>query len=253
MGIRHALWQWIKTIFTLRWQPGQDTAVALATAFLMVPGYYFCTHASGIPIASLLLAIGINGVLNVLLPAYYMLIVRREGLDSVGITTRRLGWALGISIAGSLIMWKGLQRELPSHPEVNLAAQLLFNGVILWEPFFVFGWLQLRFERALGLLPGILLAAASFAAYHLGTYPLSGVVSLGILGVVFGILFRMTRNIFTLWPLTWSICSSIGTLQGGMTFQWHEVLLYAAILLVQLSGIAWMVCRREMATRRPLE
>ena len=53
----------------------------------------------------------------------------------------------------------------------------------MWEPFFVYGWLQLRFERAFGVIPGIALAAVCFGAYHIGTFPLSGVVTLLGLGV----------------------------------------------------------------------
>jgi hypothetical protein len=40
-----------------------------------------------------------------------------------------------------------------------------------------------------------------------------------------------------MWPLTWAVCSSIGSLQGGLVFGWSVVFIYAAVLLVQLLGI----------------
>jgi membrane protease YdiL (CAAX protease family) len=231
----------INAMFTLRWRPGQDTVVALLTAFLMVPVYYLGSHDTTGIIGLLVFVVFGNAILNVLFPAYYVLIVRKERPEELGITTHRIWLALALSLVWSLMCWKGLQREMQQHPDADLLPQLIFNGLILWEPFFVFGWLQLRFDRAFGTIPGILLAALCFGAYHLGTYPLPGVVTLVVFGIIYGILFRLTRNLLTLWPLVWSISSSIGTLQGGFHFGWGEVGTYAVILLVQVVTIAWMI------------
>lgn len=231
----------IKNIFTFRWRPGQDTAVALATALLMIPVYFLGTHAKNSSAGLLVFTIFGNGFLNVLFPAYYLLVIRKAGPEELGITTRRLWLAVLLSVVCSVFMAKGLQRELASHRDIDLLPQLIFNAVILWEPFFVFGWLQLRFERAFGILPGIVLAALSFGAYHLGTYPLSGVASLVVFGLVFAILFRTTKNLLTLWPATWAVVSSIGTIQGNMRFGWNEIAIYTAILVVQIVAIAWMI------------
>jgi membrane protease YdiL (CAAX protease family) len=233
----------LRPLLALRWQPGRDTAIALLTALLMLPVYYIGTHNHGL-IGLLVFVIFGNGVLNVLFPAYYLLVIRREKPEQLGITTRRLWLAVLLSALCSLFAWKGLQRELAAHAGVDLLPQLIFNGLILWEPFFVFGWLQLRFERAFGILPGIVLAAASFGAYHLGTYPLSGVAGLVLFGLVFAILFRTTKNLLVLWPATWAVVSSIGTLQGNMQFGWDQVAIYAVILLVQIVAIGWMISRR---------
>lgn len=234
----------LRTIFSFRWKPGQDTVVAAVTAVLMTPAYYLGAQVFHGVLGLVIFTVLTNGVLNVLFPAYYMLKIRGERLDELGITIRRWWMALAVSIAWSLLSWKGLQRELQSHPNIDLMPHLIFNGLILWEPFFVFGWLQLRFERAFGLIPGILLAACSFGAYHLGTYPLPGVVMLAAIGVGYGILFRLTKNLLTLWPLTWAVASSIGTLQGNMQFDWGQVATYAVLLLVQIAAIAWMCKQR---------
>jgi membrane protease YdiL (CAAX protease family) len=230
-GIRSAL---------VHWTPAADTGVALLTALLMIPVYYVGTHTHGMTSLLVFVIFG-NGVLNVLFPAWYVMRIRREPASELGITTRRLWLAVLLSAICCLFAWKGLEREMASHPGVELLPQLIFNGVILWEPFFVFGWLQLRFERAFGIVPGVVLAAASFGAYHLGTYPLSGVVGLFVFGLVFATLFRITRNLIVLWPATWAVVSSIGTLQGNMRFGWSDVAIYAAILAVQVGVIAWMI------------
>jgi membrane protease YdiL (CAAX protease family) len=231
----------IKNIFTFHWQPDRDTAVALMTALLMIPVYYTGTHDQTGLGGLLVFVIFGNGILNVLFPAYYLLVVRKAGPAELGITTSRLWLALPLSVVCSLFAWKGLQQEALSHPDIDLLPQLIFNGVILWEPFFVFAWLQLRFERAFGILPGIVLAATCFGAYHLGTFPLAGVASLVVVGIVFAILFRTTKNLLTLWPATWAVASSIGTMQGNMQFRWDQIAIYAVILVVQVVAIAWMI------------
>jgi membrane protease YdiL (CAAX protease family) len=95
---------------------------------------------------------------------------------------------------------------------------VLFNAVILWEPFFVFSWLQLRYDRAFGILPGVVLTGLSFAAYHIGTYPPAGLVTLLISGLFFAAIFRPTSNLLIVWPLAWCAGSSIGTLMGGIRY-----------------------------------
>ncbi len=227
----------IKTLLTVRWQPGQDTFVALISAVLMIPVYYAGTHIKETVVNTLVFVVLGNVVLNVLFPVFYLLRVRGEGLADVGITTRKWKIAAVISLALSAVSWFGLQRIIAQTPGVDPVPQLLVNGLILWEPFFVFGWLQLRFERAFGILPAIFLAALAMGAYHLGTFPLSGVLSMAVLGLSFAAVFRVTRNLLSMWPLTWAVCSSIGSLQGGLVFGWSVVFIYVAVLLVQLLGI----------------
>lgn len=235
------MWKGVKSIFIVRCQPGPDTALALLTALLMIPVYYIGAHQPSRIVGLVVFVILGNGILNVLLPAYYMLVVRKESSRALGITTDRLWLALGLSLLWAAMCWAGLRRELRLHPEADLLSQLVFNGMILWEPFFVYGWLQLRFERAFGMVPGVILAAVCFGAYHLGTYPLAAVGMLVVIGTIDAILFRLTKNLLTLWPLVWTVSSSIGTLQGGFSFGWDQVVTYALLLLVQMAAIGWMI------------
>jgi hypothetical protein len=122
---------------------------------------------------------------------------------------------------------------------------VLYNAVILWEPFFVFSWLQLRFDRAFGIVPGVLLAGLSFAAYHIGTYPPAGLVTLLISGLLFAAIFRLTSNLLIVWPLLWCVGSSIGTLMGGTQFTWSQVVAWSIILLIQLGFIGYTWWRQK--------
>ena len=247
------MWHLAKTILTLRWRPGRDTVAALLTALAMLPVYYLGVHAKGNLVGIVGFVILGNGILNVLFPAYYLLIYRREEPAELGLTTQRLWLALGLSAACSAIFWPRLVTEIQLHPTADLLPHLLFNCLTFWEPFFVFGWLQLRFERAFGVLPGIVIAAVCFGAFHLGTFPVAGVGLLTLVGLFYAVLFRIPRNLLAVWPLAWTAGNSISTRQGGMLFGWGEVAVYGILLLAQIVGIFWMVrsCRQPTTAKTP--
>jgi hypothetical protein len=228
-------------VFTLRWQPGRDTITALLTAVAMLPVYYLGAHARGNLVGSLGFVILGNGILNVLFPAYYLLVYRREGPAELGLTTHRLRLALGLSAVCGVAFWPRLLTEVQLHPNADLLPHFLLNGLTLWEPFFVFGWLQLRFERAFGILPGIVVAAVCFGAFHLGTVPVAGVGMLILVALFYAVLFRIPKNLLAVWPLAWTAGNSIAAAEGGLLFGWNEVAIYGLLLLAQVVGIAWMV------------
>ena len=177
-------------IFEVRFRPGADTALALATAVAFGVVYYTSARIESDLLSFLLFTVIGTGLLCVILPAYYMLVIRKEPLASLGITKRRWVLALALSAffaAGSLPQ---LLTVAADQPEVDLTAHLLGNGLVFWEPFFIYGWLQLRFERAFGTVPGIVLATLCFAGYHLGTFPLEAVAGFIVVGLLQGALFR---------------------------------------------------------------
>ena len=225
-------------VFAVRFRPGADTALALATAVAFWFVYYLGARTPS-PLAFLLFTVLGTGLLCVILPAYYMLVIRKEPLANLGITKRRWVLALALSAffaAGSLPQ---LLAVAANEPDVDLTAHLLGNGLVFWEPFFVYGWLQLRFERAFGIVPGIVLAALCFAGYHLGTFPLAAVAGFIVVGLLQGALFRAVgANLLVVWPLMATVGSAIGTLQGGFVFGWDSVPEAVALLIVQLAAIA---------------
>lgn len=139
--------------------------------------------------------------------------------------------------------------ELGSYTDQYTVAALiphvLSMGLILWEPFFVYGWLQLRFERAFGVIPGILLAGGSFGLYHVGTYSMVGVMELAFFGAMFAVIFHIGRsNLLALWPLTWAVAASIGTL-GRFEYDWWAVGTSLLLLVVTAIGIHAIVRKRD--------
>lgn len=219
------------------WSPSSDTLVAVLTEIAMIAAYWTTTHLlSGGWDDVLVFGVLTNLGLNVLFPVWWIAYHRRQPLSELGITTRR--WLPSLLIGMGLAIFSSFRlRQMAAG--VAWLPHVLFNAVILWEPFFVHSWLQLRFDRAFGILPGVLLAGLSFAAYHVGTYPPAGLVVLLISGLFFAAIFRLTSNLLILWPLVWSVSSSIGTLMGGMQFTWNQVATWSVILLIQLGFIGY--------------
>jgi protein-S-isoprenylcysteine O-methyltransferase Ste14 len=166
--------------------------------------------------------------------------VRGESLEQLGLSKQRWLPSLLISLVLVVRLIPRIFELLKIIPPDLVLPTIIFNGLCLWEPFFVYCWIQLRFERAFGVIPGILAAGLCLGSYHIGTYPWEMVIVLGMIGIFFGVVFRLTRNLLILWPLTWTVASTMGTVLGGFTFGWNPVWIYTIILLMQGTGILWI-------------
>lgn len=221
---------------------GYDTFLAFLTILYFIPSYYLGTNINSVfTLVNFLFA---TAIVLVVFPAYYMIKVKKEPLSEIGFTSKRLIPSLSISTLLVLRYLPILKTYLGVLPEANVLPHLIYCGLCLWEPFFVYCWIQLRFEKAFGIIPGVLAAGVCMAAYHVGTFPMSMVCLLGFFGLIYGVIFRLTRNILVLWPLTWAGASAMGTLMGGLVFGWVQVKLYGAILVIQLLSI-WLFYQSE--------
>lgn len=214
-----------------------DTAVAAGTLL----AFWGCYWA-GTTISPWFLYLGIVVVATVI-PAWTVLHQRSEGLEGLGIRRR----FLIVSLLISVVLGGGSAYQLfvsAADQDVSVVPHLLGNLVVFWEPFFVFGWLYLRWERAFGWLPAILLTGAGFALQHIGSVPPEAAVGFGGFALAFAIVFAFVRNLAILWPLFYPIASGIGTLQAGFVMGWDDVVIGVALLAVQavvlgVSAAGW--------------
>lgn len=223
---------------------GRDTMLAVGSLFAFWPVYYLNSTQSS-PVLDALWVGGIVG-LCVLLPAYYVVRHRGEGFAAVGLTTA--GWRKALLVSGILGGVFGL--EFVFEPPVStstLVVHIATVAVMLWEPFFVHGWLQLRFERAFGTVAGIILAAAGFALFHVGVLGLVGLAGLVVLGIFQGALFwYFSRSLLVLWPLYWAIASTQGTISREV-FGMGDLLLHVIALVLTGAGLLWLSRNYEIA------
>jgi membrane protease YdiL (CAAX protease family) len=232
------------------WKPGLDTYVAILTGFVWIGAYYLLTHFNNPPISTIYGFFAM--LLVVLFPVWWFCWHRNRPLRELGITWRRWKESLLISlIVGIPFFWLVLS-QYGSLGAGVLVPQVIANTLILWEPFFVFCWLELRFGDAFGIIPGVLLAGVFFGAYHIGTYPPVSVGVLALYGMLFAAIFRLTDNLLSMWPIAWAASSAKGTLAGGMLFAWGDIPPIALVFVVQLAFIA-LTWRRLGSWRIPVE
>lgn len=240
------MWNKLRQAEWVKWNPNIDVVVALLTLVWQTAAFYTLNHTSSLIFTIFGFAVLTNLVVNVVLPTYWVVGYRKQPLSELGITTR--GWLLSLLLS-LLMAGLGLRRLWPFLMEKNeVVVLLLYNAVILWEPFFLYGWLQLCLERAFGVLPGILLAGLGLATYHIGSYPQQMVLGLIVVGVAYGALFRVTRNLLVLWPLAWAVSGALGMAQGeSPSFNWKAIPIYVVLLAIQFGFIAYMGRRQARA------
>lgn len=228
-----------------RWfacKPELDTWLALASIPAMTLIYFLNTRFGYEHPSVFFLGFIVVGhlLLNTALPAYVVLKMRGEGLSGLGITRHRLLTSIVISILLSASMYPSLQAVLKGFDDDPLP-NMAYNAIALWEPLFVFGWLQLRFERAFGIIAGVIMAGIGFTAYHIGSFPVDGLIVLLFSGIFYAAVFAFVRNLIVLIPMTWAVSSTIGTIQGGFSFDWFTVGIYFVVLLLQLTILFYFV------------
>jgi membrane protease YdiL (CAAX protease family) len=198
----------LRQIFTLRFAPSLDLLVVAISWLLVVGTLFAATNVIGQGVwggmAYFILYAVIGATLfGVGIPLYWMVGVRRRPISDLGFTTRHLGLSIVLQLAFALLQYMGTlaRTELPPVGQfLPLLALSLAIGV--FEAVFWRGWVLLRLEEAFGIIPAILLGSVLYAAYHIGYgMPSSEMAFLFFIGVMFAVIFRLTRNVFILWPV----------------------------------------------------
>jgi len=228
----------------IRWKPSNDTFIAFGSYILVVIALYtafqvFTTErvaANFITFGPLTLA-----GLGIAVPVLYTALARRQPLSDLGITGRQLLPSLAL---GLLLGWDTYTHTLApldvtwTRTHVPLITMALAVG--LFEAVFFRGWLQMRFEAAFGLAPGLILAALCYSLYHIG-YGMTGAEMLFLfgLGLTFGAFFRLTKNIFILWPFYTPVGSIFTNLSEGLTLPFEATYGFLLTIGLMVGIIVW--------------
>lgn len=70
---------------------------------------------------------------------------------------------------------------------------------------------------------------------------MEGLIVLFLTGTFYGLVFAIVRNLVVLIPITWAIASTMGTIQGGFSFDWLTVGIYLGVLIMQIVILAHFV------------
>jgi membrane protease YdiL (CAAX protease family) len=247
----------LKQVFSIHWNPNKDLGVVALSWFLVVGALYTATVIVGTTawggMAYFLLYAVLGATLfGVGIPLYWTTVIRRRPIAELGITTR---W-LGISIALQLVL-AGLQyigtlakAQLLSFDEflplLTLALAIGFFEAVFWR-----GWVLTRLEEAFGMIPAILLGSALYAAYHIGYgMPASEMIFLFFIGVMFAVVFRLTKNIFILWPVFQPMGQLITLIKDKLSLPLLASLGFVEVLILMLV-LVWLAARYQKKHPKP--
>ncbi|RKM59178.1 hypothetical protein D6855_09725 [Butyrivibrio sp. CB08] len=217
----------------------KEIVAAVASLLLMWIGYYGDNNLFKdnmiytLLVSLLMIIIG----LCTLLPVIWVTRVTKEGLQGLGVTTKKLGLALLFSVVLGAWRFIGIREYLNGPDVINT---ILFNAFSIWEVMFIFGWLFTRYKRAFGKVAAVLLTALSVGIYHIGTLGMLEIGKLCLTVAICGVFYAISENIFTLWPIYWAIGCSASTLSSGMSFPVEMVYISAITLIIQLVIILFL-------------
>jgi hypothetical protein len=222
----------------IKFAPKKELILAAISLVWMCFAYYTSNIYEDNMLYTLIVAMVLTlGVVNVGFPVWWIAVHNMEGLKGLGITTRRLGISLLFALV--LAAWRFL--ELKEYiGDQNLGKSLLYNALSIWEVIFLYGWLFTRFEKSFGKIIAVILTAISVGLYHIGTLPVQNILYLCVCVLICGICFSVTENIFTLWPIYWTIGCTASTMKSSMSFSVEMIILSGIILLVHIIWIIAM-------------
>jgi membrane protease YdiL (CAAX protease family) len=247
----------LKQVLSIHWNPGKDLGVVALSWLLVVGSLYTATVIVGSTVWGgmayfLIYAVVGATFFGVGLPLYWMIIIRRRPIAELGFTTRWLGLSLVLQfvLAGFQYIGTLAKAQLPSLEEVlplvALALAIGFFEAIFWR-----GWVLMRLEEAFGILPAIVLGSALYAAYHIGYgMPASEMVFLFFIGVMFAVVFRLTKNVFILWPVFQPMGQLITLVKDKLSLPLLASLGFAEVLILMLL-LVWLATRYQKKHPEP--
>ena len=239
----------LKQTFSVRWKPDRDLVAVLASWILVVGMLYAATVIVGTQAWGgigyfLLYAVLAACIFGIGIPLYWTVAVRKRPLSDLGFKTHWLWLSLALQIVFAGIQYAGTlaQGGLPGFerflPLLTLALAIGFFEAVFWR-----GWVLLRLEESLGLIPAILLGSLLYAAYHIGyDMPLSEMTFLFFIGVMYAVVFRLTKNIFILWPVFQPMGQIVTLIKDGLELPLISSLGFIEVLAGMLV-LVWLAGR----------
>lgn len=238
-------------ILAVHWKPGKDLAVVGFSWLLVVGALYTATTIIGQAVwggmAYFLFYAVIGATLfGVGIPLYWMTVVRHRPVADLGLTTRRIGLSLALQLvfAAALYFVTLATVQLPPLeqliPLMALALTIGFFEAVFWR-----GWVLLRLEEAFGVIPAILLGSALYAIYHIGYgMPASEMLFLFFVGILFAVVFRLTKSVLILWPFFQPMGQLVTLVRDGLTLPLLAALGFVEVLILMLV-LVWLANRYQ--------
>ena len=245
----------LRHVFSFRWHPNKDLA-AVAISWLLVVGALYTatmivgqTAWGGMAYFVLYAVVGAT-LFGIGIPLYWMTVVRQRSIVELGLTKHRLGLSLALQLLFAVLLYVVTLAKVQLPPvEVLLPLVALALAIGFFEAVFWRGWVLLRLEKAFGIIPAILIGSALYAAYHLGYgMPTDEMIFLFFIGILFAITFRLTKNVFILWPIFQPMGQLVTLIKDGLTLPLLAALGFAEVLIFMFV-LVWLAARYHQRHR----
>ncbi|MBI5253050.1 MAG: hypothetical protein HY930_01420 [Euryarchaeota archaeon] len=235
----------LRDFLRFRFQPSMDLLIVLISFLILVAGLYAIRNS--FPIADVWVPVSMF-ILGILIPIAYNGLVKKRPLSETGIGTKY--WLRSLILGTILCAIILLIAPSPKATFITIVTSLLFTELLpllaleitagLFYAIFFHGWVQMRFERAFGAIPAILIAAAFFALHHVAYGEPISLLYMGHFmgGLVHATIFRITRNILMVWPFFVSTTGLIYDLGWGLRLPFEATYGYIGVLALMWLFIA---------------
>jgi len=235
----------------LRWKPSRDLIAILISYVLLVAMLYTANVIIGPQVWGGMAYFLLYGVLTAMLlgvgfPLFWTVVVRRQPISDLGLTTHNLSLSLGLQLILGTVQFFATrsQVDLPDFsrllPLAALALAIGFFEAVFWR-----GWVLTRLEAAFGFLPALLVGSLLYAFYHIGyAMPLGEIAFLFFIGVLYALSFRLTKNIFILWPIFQPMGQLVTLLKDGLDLPPIASLGFIEVLVGMLA-LVWLANRYQ--------
>lgn len=224
-----------------KFKPTKELAVVLSNYAFIVAMFYLSFQIITVKnVAGQFITFGVVGilVLGILAPVLYNTLVMKRPLSALGIKKENLLLSIGLSILFSAIQYfMTLNKlDLPDFKSL-LPLVCMVVTVGLFENIFFRGFAQLRFEESFGIIPGIILSTLIYWFYHVG-YGMEGseYATLFIIGLIYSTIFRLTSNIFILFPLLTPMGAIYTNIKKGLTLPFESIIGFSMVIFFVVIG-----------------
>lgn len=109
-------------------------------------------------------------------------------------------------------------------------------AVGLFENIFFRGFVQLEMEKAFGIVPSLILVSILYALYHIGYGMAWGeMYTLFYVGLVYALVFRLTKNIFVLYPLLTPAGALYTNLKEGLELPFEATYGFVIVIVIAIT------------------
>jgi len=227
-----------------QWHPSKGTLVSAIAGLIVLALSVAMIPTRDMPwIAIILRDIGMIFLVGILFP---LLFIHRSGntFAEFGLTFKRWHVFSPISLVlGGLLLLLLISETPPVDFRFDVSTGLKVAYILLagiFEVVFFYGFQRTLFERAFGIVPGILLAALFYSLHHAGFQSEFG--KLFFVGVMYASVFRIGNSVFLIYPFFWGVGGCYDVLvqsQAVSTIMYPGIRsLYLGVLI--LAAVIWI-------------